>query len=245
MIGTDVASALLIIPAFNESEALPAVLAELAEVAPGHDVVVIDDGSVDDTSQVARSAGVAVVTLPFNLGIGGALRTGFRYAVEQGYQRAFQFDADGQHDPAEIWRLSDALDAGADLAIGSRFATDDSYDPGVTRGAAMRLLRGLMKLLTGRSFTDTSSGFRGFSRPMLEAFATTYPSEYMESVEALAMAERAGFEVVEVGTPMRGREAGVPSNRSLKLAFHYLRLVLVVGVGSDLPARSELGAVSP
>ena len=119
---------LAIIPAYNEDATLPGVLAELASVLPDLDVVVVSDGSRDRTAAVAREAGVFVVELPYNLGIGGALQTGFRFARRRDYERAVQFDADGQHDPHEVRRLLDALDRGADLVIGSRFATQDTTD---------------------------------------------------------------------------------------------------------------------
>ena len=219
---------LVIVPAFNECEALPSTLAELARTRPELDVVVVDDGSADDTAEVARGLGVDVLQLPFNLGIGGALRLGFRYAVEQDYDRALQFDADGQHDPNQIPVLLDALDAGADMVVGSRFAGVGEYQVGRSRGLAMRFLRWTLKVVSGQRFTDTSSGFRAFSRLVLERFATDYPIEYMDSVEALALACRSGFDVREVPTPMRERVAGQASNRSFRLAYHYVRLLVVL-----------------
>lgn len=218
---------MIIIPAFNEEETLPSVLASLAEELPDMDVVVVDDGSGDATATVARQAGATVLRLPFNLGIGGALRTGFRYAVTNDYDRAVQLDADGQHDPALITRLLDELDH-ADLVIGSRFATESDYEVGSTRKGAMGMLRFALRVLSGRTFTDTSSGFRAFDRQMLEFFATNYPSEYMESVEALLSACQAGFEVVEVPVTMQQRLGGQASNRSLKLAYHYTRLMVAL-----------------
>lgn len=219
---------LVIIPAYNEAEALPGTLAELQGLRPELDVVVVDDGSADETADVARSLGVDVLQLPFNLGIGGALRLGFRYAVEQDYDRALQFDADGQHDPAQIPVLTAALDEGADMVVGSRFAGVGEYRVGRGRGLAMRFLRWMLRLVAGRRFSDTSSGFRGFGRPVLERFATDYPIEYMDSVEALAIACRSGFDVREVPTPMRERAAGQASNRNLRLAYHYVRLLVVL-----------------
>jgi len=222
-----------IIPAFNEEAALPAVLAELSASLPGTDVVVVSDGSRDATAAVARAAGVAVIELPYNLGIGGALQTGFRYAARSGYDRAFQFDADGQHDPVEVPTLLAALEDGADLVIGSRFATGGSgYRPGRARGRAMGALRLGVRLLSGRRFTDTSSGFRAFSRPLIAFFAETYPVEYLDSVEALLLALRAGFEVREVPVAMRERQAGQPSNRNVRLAYHFVRLAVVMVSGA-------------
>jgi glycosyltransferase involved in cell wall biosynthesis len=220
---------LFVIPAFNEEEALPKVLAKLADQHPEADVVVVDDGSTDATAEVGRAGGAVVLGLPFNLGIGAALRTGFVYAVREGYDRAVQFDGDGQHEADAVQSLLDALDAGADMAIGSRFADPASaYDPGRVRGKAMGGLRFLVRRLTGKPYSDTSSGFRAFDRPMLEFFARTYPSEYMESVEALVMASVAGFRVDEVPVQMHEREAGEPSNASFKLVYHYLRLLVVL-----------------
>lgn len=217
-----------IIPAYNEAEALPAVLDELQAAQPGVDIVVIDDGSRDDTARVARRPGVTVLRLPFNLGIGGALRMGFRYAVEQGYDRGFQFDADGQHDASQVPLLLAELDNGADMVIGSRFAGAGDYQVGRSRGLAMGFLRFGLRRLSGRQFTDTSSGFRAFNRRVLELFAAEYPAEYMESVEALVIAVRDGCDVREVPVRMRERAAGRPSNRHVRLVYHYLRLLVVL-----------------
>ena len=222
------APTLVIIPAFNEEEALPAVLAELAQ-RPHLDVIVVDDGSTDRTAAVAADQGVTVLSLPFNLGIGGALRTGFLYAVRNGYDRAVQFDGDGQHDPDEIPTLLAALADGADMVVGSRFAGEaTSYRVSRVRARAMGVLRFTIKTLSGQQFSDTSSGFRAFNRDVLEFFARTYPSEYMESVEALLLACAEGFRVTEVPVHMSEREAGQPSNRRLRLVYHYLRLLVVL-----------------
>ncbi|HEY5887819.1 MAG TPA: glycosyltransferase family 2 protein [Acidimicrobiales bacterium] len=219
---------LVIIPAFNEEDALPAVLADLA-TRPSLDVIVVDDGSTDRTAAVAAEQGVTVLPLPFNLGIGGALRTGFLYAVRNGYDRAVQFDGDGQHDPDEIPTLLAALDEGADMVVGSRFAGKSaSYTVSRVRARAMGVLRFTIKTLSGQQFSDTSSGFRAFNREVLEFFARTYPSEYMESVEALLLACAEGFQVAEVPVNMSDREAGTPSNRRWRLVYHYLRLLVVL-----------------
>jgi glycosyltransferase involved in cell wall biosynthesis len=221
---------LVIIPAYNEEDSLPGVLKELAEQTPEHDVLVVSDGSTDRTADVAREAGASVAVLPFNLGIGGALRTGFAFAVRNGYERAVQFDADGQHDPLAVRLLLDRLDAGADMVIGSRFAEGGAvtYHVTWTRRQAMKFLQRLVRILVRQQFTDTSSGFRAFSRPVLEYFAVTYPVEYMDSVEALVLACNAGFRVEEVGVNMRGRTGGAPSSRRLKLVYYYVRLVVVL-----------------
>lgn len=231
---------LIIIPAYNEEAALPAVLQELAERAEEHDLLVVDDGSSDHTTDVATRAGATVMTLPFNLGVGGALRAGFRYAVACGYDRSIQFDADGQHDPAEIKKLLHALDEGADMAIGNRFGGDvDEYGVGAARGGAMAALRVVVRLLTGRRFSDTTSGFRAFNRPVVEMFARELSVEYMgDTVEALLLALAHGFTVVEVPTRMRNRAGGAPSQRNLRLVYRYLRTMLVLAcTASRRPPR--------
>ncbi|MDQ4071189.1 MAG: glycosyltransferase family 2 protein [Actinomycetota bacterium] len=221
---------LVILPALNEEECLAGVLRELARTCPDLDILVVDDGSTDGTADVARAEGVPVAVLPFNLGVGGALQTGFRYAVAHGYGRAVQFDADGQHDPSQVPVLLAALDRGADLVIGSRFAAPEpgsEYDVGRLRGGAMGILRVAVRLLSGRRFSDTSSGFRAFSSRLLAFYAAEYPNEYLgDTVEALLLACQAGFRVVEVPVTMRVRAGGTPSTQNLKLAFHYLRALL-------------------
>ncbi len=224
----------MIIPAFNEEAALPGTLRELRGVAPDLDLLVVSDGSTDGTAAVAHAEGVPVLELPFNLGIGGALRAGFRHAVEARYDVAVQLDGDGQHDPTQISKLLDALDQGADMVIGSRFAKESAhYDVGGTRRSAMRLLQIAVRLLSGHRFTDTSSGFRGFNREVLEFFARDYPSEYMESVESLVLATYEGFDVVEVPVDMRQRAGGDASARRFRLAYHYLRLLVVLGASAS------------
>ena len=217
---------LVIIPAFNEHETLPSTLAELKRTVPDFDVVVIDDGSKDDTADLAEANGVICIRLPFNLGIGGALRTGFRFAVERGYGRAIQFDADGQHDASQISAILAPLAEGADMVIGSRFAGVGDYHVGRSRGAAMGILRWSIERLAGQKFTDTSSGFRSFDADMLAMFATDYPIEYMDSAEALVLACRAGFDVREVPVTMRERAGGQASTRSFRLVYHYLRVLV-------------------
>jgi glycosyltransferase involved in cell wall biosynthesis len=231
---------LVIIPAYNEEQCLPAVLRELRRQHRELDVLVVDDGSVDRTSAVAAAEGAVVAKLPFNLGVGGALRTGFRYAVRHGYERAVQLDADGQHDPGQIDALLLGLDRGADMVVGSRFSTEaTTYRAGVVRTGAMSLLRGALRLLTGHQFTDTSSGFRAFSRSVLEFFARDYPVEYLsDSAEALLLAVYAGFTVVETSVEMRPRTAGVPSNRNLRLVYHYFRVLLVLLSRTSVRSRA-------
>jgi glycosyltransferase involved in cell wall biosynthesis len=231
----------VIIPAYNEEASLPRVLAELFEELPELDVVVVSDGSADSTAAVARRAGAAVVELPFNLGIGGALRTGFRYAVRHGYTVGVQFDADGQHDPHTVQRLLTAIAEGADLVIGSRFMDGGvpTYEISRLRRLGMRGLEFIVRHLVGQRFTDTSSGFRAFSKPMLDFFADHYPVEYMDSVEALVIAVNGGFDVREVPAGMSGRIGGAPSTRGWRLAYYYVRLLVVLVTSYTRPAQRD------
>jgi glycosyltransferase involved in cell wall biosynthesis len=232
---------LVIIPAWNEDEALPGTLSELARVRPDLAVLVVSDGSTDRTAEVARAAGASVVELPFNLGIGGALQTGFRYALRNHYERAVQFDADGQHDPTAIAALLEGLDHGADMVVGSRFGEGSvEYRVGPVRRSAMRLLHFSINAMTHQEFSDTSSGFRAFDRAVLELFAHTYPVEFMDSAESLLQACRAGMKVTETPTRIRERRAGTPSTRNFRLVYHYLRLV--VTILSHVSPRTTNGA---
>lgn len=231
-----------LVPAYNEESSLAATLEQLATSAPGVRVVVIDDGSVDRTGEIARAHGAVVLTMPFNVGIGGALRAGFRYAAHQGAAWAVQVDADGQHDPSQLPTLVAPVLQGADLVIGSRFLdAGATYEAGMVRRRAMSLLTLTLRGLSGRSFTDTSSGFRAFSPRALTYFARNYPAEYMESVEALLMACYAGLRVVEVPVTMRSRSGGVASTRRFRLIYHYLRIYAVLFSSASRHRRPEFG----
>lgn len=236
---------LIIVPALNEEASLPATLKELREVVNDHDVVVIDDGSTDSTADVARRAGAVSAQLPFTLGVGGAVRVGLLYAQRNGYDRAVVIDADGQHDPAGITSLLDALDSGADMAVGSRFAPGAAeYPVGRTRRQAMRFLGAIVRALTGQRFSDVTSGFRAFDRPVIELLAREYPVEYLaDTVEALLLVRYAGFQVEEVPISMRPRAAGVPSTRRVKLVINYLRLL--IGILGSASRRARLRKDEP
>jgi len=217
MIGSD--RTLVVLPAFNEQQSLAAVLAEVSTVMGSADLLVIDDGSTDGTSAVAVRAGVDAVTLPFNLGVGGALRTGFRYAARFGYSRMVQVDADGQHDPREIPNLLRPLEF-ADMVIGARFAGRGGYEVDRARRLAMTVLARSLSRRTHAVLTDTTSGFRAFGPRAIDLFAREYPAEYLgDTVEALLMAARENLTVVQVPVVMRARTGGTPSHSAISSAL--------------------------
>lgn len=217
---------LVIVPCFNEQDTIGAVLREVREVLREADVLVVDDGSVDHTRRVAMAAGAEVITLPFNLGVGGALRAGFRYAIRHGYQVALQVDGDGQHDPAEAHKLLAGL-AEADLVIGARFAdAADEYEVGWARQWTIRVLAAALSRKTATTLTDTTSGFRAFGPRALSLFSAHYPAEYLgDTVEALLIASRHDLRVRQVGVTMRRRQGGIPSQSGRKAFLQLLRLV--------------------
>ena len=220
---------IVIVPALNEQETVAAVIAEIGRDL-GADVLVVDDGSSDRTAAVARRAGASVVRHPFNLGVGAALRTGFRYAEARGYSIAMQIDADGQHDPLEAAKLLDAVRSGTDIVVGSRFASGSgTYRVTFGRRVSMKLLSAVLSRRIGRPITDTTSGYRAFSRTAIELFATQYPSAYLsDTVESLLIAHYNGLAIDEVPVSMHERMGGVPSNNFVRSAYHLVRLVLVI-----------------
>ena len=216
---------LVVIPALNEAASIGSVIERT--LMSGYECLVIDDGSTDETAQIAKRSGAYVVSLPFNLGIGGALRCGFKWAVEHGYDSVVQCDADGQHSPELIERLVTAhRDTGADLVIGSRFRDTNTYKVGLLRGLLMRRMAAMVSGVTGQQMTDTTSGFRCISGALLGEFALSYPAEYMESFEALVVAAKSGYSVTEVPCEMSHGVAGIPSHRPVRAAGFTIRVLL-------------------
>lgn len=223
---------LVILPAWNEQEALPATLAGLREACPDVDLLVIDDGSADHTTAVARRAGALVCRLPFNLGVGGAMRAGYRYAVAHDYDVAVQVDADGQHDPRYLKDLLAGLDDGADLVIGARFAGEGSpFKVTLIRRFAMVLLARTLSAMAKTRLTDVTSGFRAVNRRALAIFAAHYPAEYLgDTVESTVIAIRSGCTVTQVPVEMRVRQGGVASQSSFKAAIYVARAVVALAL---------------
>ena len=217
---------LIIIPAFNERQSVGKLVNRLRRLEPCYDILVIDDGSTDDTvRQVPRE--VAVVSLPFNLGIGGAMQTGYRYAALHGYDIAIQVDGDGQHRPSEIHKLVEEFArSGADMVVGSRFLKPTSFLQSITRMTGITVLSIWIRLLCGIRVTDCTSGFRAANQKVICAFAHWYPEDYPEP-EVILLLHRSGFKVVEIPARMRRRMYG---KTSIGL-IHGLWYVAKVGVG--------------
>ncbi|MBO9578745.1 MAG: glycosyltransferase family 2 protein, partial [Microbacteriaceae bacterium] len=169
---------LIVVPAYNEEASVADVVAEIRAKAPGATVLVVDDGSADATSQRAKAAGALVATLPFNLGVGGAMRTGYRYALDHGYEVVVQVDADGQHDPAGVAALVAELDGGADLVLGARFAGEGDYEVRGPRAWAMRLFAAILSRSARTRLTDTTSGFKAAGPRAVALWAEHFPVEY-------------------------------------------------------------------
>jgi glycosyltransferase involved in cell wall biosynthesis len=221
-----------VVPAFNEEQNVGRVVGEIRAFDSDLDVVVVDDGSYDRTAAVAREAGARVVRLPFNLGIGGAVQTGFRYAAEQGYDVAVRVDGDGQHDPAQLDRILAPVLAGeADIAVGSRFAgPSDGYRSSRSRRVGIRILAWVVSRIVGRRVTDTTSGFQALNRRAIELFAHDYPHDYPE-VEAAVMVSRHRLRSVEVPVTMRERAAGRSSITALRSIYYMVKVLLAIFVG--------------
>jgi hypothetical protein len=199
---------LVIIPACNEAASLPHTLDEVRARAPGMDLLVVDDGSRDDTARAPHDRGVPVLRHVVNLGVGAALQTGLRFALERGYDVAVQLDADGQHDPSYLEALVRPVLAGeCDVAIGSRFVARTSYHAPLTRRAGMLLFSGVVRLLTGQRITDTTSGFRAYGREAMEACQRDLPRDFPDAPFLITLARR-GFRLREIPVEMRERRAG-------------------------------------
>jgi hypothetical protein len=218
---------LAIVPAFNEAGTIGAVVDDLRRTVPDLDVLVVDDGSTDGTA-AAVPPEAAVISLPFNLGIGGAMQTGYRYAAAQGYDVAVQVDGDGQHPAGEVPGLLRALeDERADLVIGSRFLRPGSYRQTASRAAGAGVLRAIIRCLTSRTFTDCTSGFRAANRRVIEAFSRYYPDDYPEP-EVVVQLHRAGFRVVETPVTMEQRSAGRSSIGLLRGVYYVIKVALAL-----------------
>ncbi len=219
---------LIVMPAFNEQAAVGNVVREVFAKLPGVACLVVDDGSTDATVRVAREAGARVAMLPYNLGVGGAMRVGFKYALENGFDNVVQIDADGQHDPADAARLVDAL-VSADIVVGARFAGEGDYSAKGPRRWAMVVIASVLSRTAKTTLNDATSGFRASGPRAVRLFAEHYPAEYLgDTVESLVIAARAKLIIRQVPVAMRERAGGVPSHHPIKAAVFLARVGMAV-----------------
>ena len=225
-------SLLIIIPAYNEEGAIPRVIHETRRYAPQADIVVIDDGSADNTAEVARKAGVIVLRHPFNLGIGGAMQTGLKFAVKHGYDYVVRLDGDGQHDPAEIDKLLAPLRLHTtDMVVGARFVDESVDELGwripLLRRWGIRLFAWEVSTVVGQRLTDTTSGYCAMNRQATQVLATYLPQDYPD-VESRILIYKAGLRQTEVQVQMSERMAGVSSINSWRSVYYAFKVTIAV-----------------
>jgi glycosyltransferase involved in cell wall biosynthesis len=219
---------LVIIPAYNEEKSVGKVIKAVNKAYPSASVLVVNDCSVDNTPQVAVAAGATVVNLPVNLGIGGAVQTGYKYALKQGYDIAVQLDADGQHDPKDLpTLLLPIINGEADFVLGSRYVQASTYSAPLSRRIGMIIFSTMVSVICRKTFKDTTSGYRAANRSVISFFSRHYPSDYPE-VEALVMLRREGFEVSEVPVSMQERAAGKSSITPIKSIYYMIKVTLAL-----------------
>jgi glycosyltransferase involved in cell wall biosynthesis len=222
---------LVIIPAYNEQETIRDVIEELKSIQPDYDYVVVNDCSTDRTQQVLRENGYNFVSLPVNLGIGGGVQTGYRYADERGYDVAVQLDGDGQHDPNFLADIVAPVASGrADMCIGSRFLEKEGFQTSFMRRLGISCLSGLIRACCGVKVQDTTSGFRACSKEMTHFFAQQYAQDYPEP-EAIVSAVMAGFRLHEVPVHMRERQGGTSSISPLRSIYYMIKVSLAIILG--------------
>jgi glycosyltransferase involved in cell wall biosynthesis len=237
---------LIIMPAWNEAEAIGDTVRQVRRVVPHHDILVVDDGSHDNTASIAEQAGASVLRLPFNLGVGGAMRAGFKYAIRHGYTSAIQVDSDGQHDPHDIDRVLAGL-AVADISIGARFAGRGAYEAKGPRRWAMSVLAKVISKVAGIQLTDVTSGFRAANERALHQYIDHFPAEYLgDTIDSLVVAIKSGCRVVQIPVEMKVRQAGTPSHGPFKAMIYLARsgLVLCFALARRRPSV-QIGSATP
>lgn len=220
---------LVILPALNEAGNIAKTVHGIRQHVQGADVLVINDGSTDDTAAQAQAAGAAVLDMPYNVGIGAAVQTGFQYAQRYGYEVVVRNDGDGQHASADIVRLLDALESNAvDVVVGSRFLGAGQYRTPFSRRLGIRILVTLLRIITGQPITDPTSGFAAFNRRAIDFFARTYPHDYPEP-EAIVLLHRSGLHMCEVAVTFREREHGTSQfTAPTRSAYYMLKVTLAI-----------------
>ncbi len=218
---------LIIIPAYNEQNTLDSLLSDIAAKCPDVDYLVVNDCSTDDTRGVLGRLGASYVSAPVNLGIGGAVQTGYRYALQNGYDIAIQVDGDGQHDVAYVSEMISAIREGADIVIGSRFIEKEGFQSSGARRIGIRFLSGLIWFVSGTHVKDVTSGFRAVNRHYIEVFAENYPDDYPEP-EVIVIASLSGAEIREIPVVMRERTEGVSSINMKKSIYYMIKVSLAI-----------------
>ncbi len=235
---------LIVMPAYNEEEAVGQVVREVLDTLPGIACLVVSDGSKDRTVEVAQAAGARVLELPFNLGVGGAMRAGFRYAQRHGFDNVIQIDSDGQHNPESVPQLLAALER-KDVVIGARFAGEGDYEVSGPRKWAMRFLSFTLSRIARTPLTDTTSGYRGSGPRAVALFAENYPAEYLgDTVESLVIAARPGLTIEQVPVSMRPRAGGVASHNPAKAAIYLARAGMALVIALIRPISRPVKAVT-
>lgn len=235
---------LIVLPAFNEEESIAATLKEIRRTLGDIDCLVVNDGSADATASIAKQHGAMVASLPFNLGVGAAMRFGYRFARSHSYDVVVQLDADGQHDPAYLPKLVEQLDD-TDLVIGARFAGEGTYSVTGPRWWAMKLLSSVLSRTAKTQLTDTTSGFRACGCRAINLFAVDYPAEYLgDTVESLVTAMRSGLKVRQVPVAMRPRSGGVPSQNPWRSTVFLVRALVALFFAYVRPSRTSVEITS-
>lgn len=219
---------LVIVPAYNEGANIEKTIENIKEAAPEYDYIVINDCSTDNTREICERRGWHILHLPVNLGIGGAVQTGYLYAWEQGYDMAVQVDGDGQHDPAYVKEMVSYMqEQQADMVIGTRFLQKQGFQSSELRRVGIRFFSGLIRLLTGQKISDPTSGLRLVNRKIICRFAFDYPKDYPEP-ETVVGVIRQGYKVVEYPVRMRKREGGVSSISPAKAVYYMIKVSLAI-----------------
>lgn len=219
---------LIIIPAYNESANIEKTVRDIEESATGFDYVIINDCSTDNTREICEKRGFNIVNLPINLGIGGAVQTGYQYAVEYGYDLAVQVDGDGQHDPQFLQRMAEYMENHqVDMVIGSRFIEKEGFQSSFLRRVGITYFSGLIKLCTRKKITDPTSGLRMVGRKVIQMFADSYPKDYPEP-ESVVAALRNGYVVEEIPVVMRARQGGESSITMKKSVYYMIKVTLAI-----------------
>lgn len=221
---------LVVVPAYNEAGSIRGVIDDLRNNFPQGEILVLNDGSSDNTGPLARGLGANVMDMPYNVGIGGVMQTGFLYALREDFDAAIQFDGDGQHRADEISKILRPWQAeGADLVVGSRFLSEEGFTSSVQRRIGAKILSFVVTTLTRKKITDTTSGFRLYGRKAVEFFAEDYPEDYPE-VEALILAHKKGLRIEEVPARLDPRAAGKSSITTARAVYYMVKVLLAIFV---------------